>query len=93
LLLEEIQKDGKSMLLFTEIGDDGARSADSLLGTTIIIELGQSSPGTRVISSLAHDGMDFTFGAESLQSFSHDKFVVLAVFCVAESRRESLFPF
>jgi hypothetical protein len=45
---------------------------DCLLDITIIIELGQSTLGTRVISSLDHDNMAFTFGAESLQSFSYD---------------------
>jgi hypothetical protein len=71
--LEEIQKDGKSTGLLTEqIGNDGSRSVDSLLDITIIVELGQSVPGTSVVSSLDHDNMAFTFGAESLQSFSHE---------------------
>jgi hypothetical protein len=60
------------MRLLTEIGNDGSRSVDCLLDITIIIDLGQSTLGTRVISSLDHDNMAFTFGAESLQSFSYD---------------------
>jgi hypothetical protein len=52
------------MRLLTEIGNDGSRSVDCLLDITIIIiELGQSIPGTWVISSLDHDSMAFTFGA------------------------------
>jgi hypothetical protein len=51
------------MRLLTEIGNDGSRSVDCLLDITIIIELGQSIPGTWVISILDHDSMAFTFGA------------------------------
>jgi hypothetical protein len=55
-------------------------------GTTIIIELGQSVPGTRVLSSLDHDNMDFAFSAESTQSFSYDMVVVLALAVVGMVR-------
>lgn len=82
--MEEIQKDGKSTGLFTEIGNDGARSADSLLDTTIIIELGKSAPGTKVLSGLYHDNMDFTFGTESL-----DELFVLVILAILGEAAET----
>jgi hypothetical protein len=82
--LEEIQKDGKSTGLFTEISNDGARSTDSLLDTTIIIELGKPTPGTKVLSGLDHDNMDFTFGTETL-----DELLVLVILAILGEATET----
>jgi hypothetical protein len=77
LFLEVVQEDRKSTSLFTEIGDDSARSTDSLLDRTIIVELGKSTPGTKVLSGLNHDNVDLTFGTKSLDELL--VFLVLAV--------------
>lgn len=64
LLLKVIQKDRKSTSLFTKVGNDTARSANSLLDTAAIVELGKSTPCAKFLSRLDHDNMDFTFSAK-----------------------------
>jgi len=77
LLLKVIKKDGEGMGFFSEISDDSARSTDSLLDGTIIINLGKTTPGTEVLTGLDHNNMHFTLSTKSA-----DEFLVLLVFAV-----------
>lgn len=77
LLLEVIQKNRKGAGLFTEIGDDGAGRANGLLDGTVVVKLGESAPGTEVLSGFDHDNVDLTLGTESLDELL--VFLVLTV--------------
>jgi hypothetical protein len=66
LLLEVIQQHRKSTSLLSKVGNDSTGGTDGLLDTAIVIELGKSTPGTKVLSSFDHDNVDFTFGTKTL---------------------------
>jgi hypothetical protein len=77
LLLKVVKKDRKSPSLLTEVGDNGAGSPDGLLDLTIGIQLGQSAPGTEVLSRVNHDNTDLTLSAQGA-----DELLVLFVLAV-----------
>ena len=84
MLLEVVKKDGKGTGLLTEIGNDCAGSAYSLLDTTIIIELSESAPCPKFLSKIDHDNMDFSLGTKSA-----DKLLVFLVFTVLGETAEA----
>jgi hypothetical protein len=77
LLLEKVQEDRKSTSLFSEVGNDTARSTDSLLDAAVVLELGKTTHGTEFLSGFDHDNVDFTFGAEGLDELL--VFLILAI--------------
>ena len=77
LLLEVIQKNSQGAGLLTKVGDYGTASPDGLLYLTIGIKLGQSTPGTQVLTAVNHDDGNFTLGAESTDELL--VFIILAV--------------
>lgn len=77
LLLKEIQKNGESTRLFSEVGDNGARSSDCLLDRAIVVKLGKAAPGAKILSCFDHHNMDLTLGAKTL-----DELLVLIVLAV-----------
>jgi hypothetical protein len=75
--LKEIQKNRKGTGLFPKVSNDSARSSYCLLYRTIVVKLGKTAPGTKVLSSFDHDNMDFTLGTKTL-----DELLVLVVLAI-----------
>ena len=77
LLLEVVKQDSQCPGLFTEVGDNSAAGPDSLLDLTLGVQLGQSAPGTQVLSTVNHDHGDLTLSAQST-----DELLVLLILAV-----------
>ena len=84
LLLEVIQENREGAGFFTKVGDDGAGRSDGLLDAAVVVELGESAPGTEVLSGFDHDDVNLTLGAESL-----DELLVLVVVAVLGEAAET----
>ena len=77
LLLKVVKENGKSPGFLTKIGNDGTAGPDCLLDLTIGIQLGQTTPGTQVLTAIDHDYGDLTLSTKST-----DELLVLLILTV-----------
>lgn len=84
LILKVILEDSQSTAFLTELSYNTARSSYSLLDGTIIIELGESTHGSKVLSIIHHNDRNFSFGTKGT-----DELFVLFVLTVLGEAAET----